>query len=136
MSSCIANSGQAWHIWNKKRGLSGVWLSCPGGGALAEKLVETYFTLFKLILEGKLGHAGQLAAAKEDKGSTYHGKNGKAGGKAGSKGSNRKSSRLIDKVPRAPSSIDQVMHLSCCFLCLPDKSWTHSCAWCLSPGSS
>ena len=31
--------------------------------------METYFTLFKLILEGKLGHAGQLAAAKEEKAS-------------------------------------------------------------------
>ncbi len=69
--------------------------------------METYFTLFKLILEGKLGHAGQLAAAKEEKASAP----GRKGGKAGSKGSHRKSSRPAERPSRAPSSIDQVMHL-------------------------
>ena len=69
--------------------------------------METYFTLFKLILEGKLGHAGQLAAAKEERASAP----ARKGGKAGSKGSHRKSSRPGPKAPRAPSSIDQVMWL-------------------------
>ena len=81
-----------------------------GGGALAEKLVETYFTLFKLILEGKLGHAGQLAAAKEEKASLPGKKSAKASGKgAQSKGS--KGSLPTGKAQRPPSSIEQVNQL-------------------------
>jgi hypothetical protein len=37
--------------------------SIAGGAELARKLVDIYFSLFRLILEGRLGHAGQLAAA-------------------------------------------------------------------------
>lgn len=80
---------------------------CAGGGALAEKLVETYFTLFKLILEGKLGHAGQLAAAKEEKASLP----GKKGAKPGRKGARSKGSLPTGKAQRPSSSIEQVTHL-------------------------
>ena len=38
-----------------------------GGSALAKKLVEIYFSLFRLILEGRLGHGGQLASAAQAK---------------------------------------------------------------------
>lgn len=38
-----------------------------GGSALARKLVEIYFSLFRLILEGRLGHGRQLASAAQAK---------------------------------------------------------------------
>ena len=79
-----------------------------GGGALAEKLVETYFTLFKLILEGKLGHAGQLAAAKEEKASLPGKKGAKAIGKGAQSKKGSKSSLPAGKAHRPPSSIEQV----------------------------
>ncbi len=37
----------------------------PGGSALAKKLIGIYFTLFQLILEGKVGHAHELKASME-----------------------------------------------------------------------
>ena len=80
---------------------------CAGGSALAEKLVETYFTLFKLILEGKLGHAGQLAAAKEEKASLP----GKKGAKPKGKSAQGKGSLPSAKAQRPPSSIEQVTRL-------------------------
>ncbi|KAK9820060.1 hypothetical protein WJX72_005600 [[Myrmecia] bisecta] len=38
-----------------------------GGSALAKKLIDVYFGLFKLILEGQVGHAASLARAREAK---------------------------------------------------------------------
>ena len=40
---------------------------CAGGGKLAEKLIDIYFTLFKLILEGRLGHAAEVKQHQEQK---------------------------------------------------------------------
>ena len=72
--------------------------------------METYFTLFKLILEGKLGHAGQLAAAKEEKASQPVKKGAKHGDK-GAKSKGSKASLPSSKAHRPPSSIEQVMFL-------------------------
>ena len=69
--------------------------------------METYFTLFKLILEGKLGHAGQLAAAKEEKAALPGKKGSKTGGK-GAKGFKGKHSVPAGKAQRPPHSIEQV----------------------------
>ena len=88
-------------------------LISAGGGVLAEKLVETYFTLFKFILEGKLGHGGQLAAAKEEKASLPSKKSakpGKKGGKKGGKPAQGNASLPSGAAQRAPSSIEQVIH--------------------------
>lgn len=38
-----------------------------GGGSLARRLVDLYFTLFKLIMEGKVGTAASLAGAAKEK---------------------------------------------------------------------
>ena len=38
-----------------------------GGSTLARKLVDLYFTLFKLIIEGRLGTSASLAAAEQEK---------------------------------------------------------------------
>jgi hypothetical protein len=38
-----------------------------GGATLARRLIDLYFTLFKLVLEGKVGTAAGLAAAARDK---------------------------------------------------------------------
>ena len=51
-----------------------------GGSDLARKLIDIYFSLFQLILEGKLGHAADLRAAREQKAAAQKGK-GKKGKK-------------------------------------------------------
>ena len=38
-----------------------------GGAALAQKLVDIYLTLFRLILEGHLGNAAAASRAREQK---------------------------------------------------------------------
>lgn len=91
-----------------------MWVLPAGGSALAQKLVDIYFTLFKLILEGKLGHGSELAAVREAKANAKHGKRGKKGppeharprapGAAGKK---------------APSSADQVILAVQCNTPLP-----------------
>ena len=40
-------------------------LSYLGGSAVAKKLISLYFSLFKLILEGKIGQAHELQVRKE-----------------------------------------------------------------------
>jgi hypothetical protein len=66
-----------------------------GGSALAEKLINIYFTLFKLILEGKLGHGGKLIAAKEAK-QAYKGRT--SGGKGHPKEDAEHARRAADQV--------------------------------------
>ena len=92
--------------------------------------METYFTLFKLILEGKLGHAAQLAAAKEEKA----GLPGKKGSKSSGKGAKSKGSLPTGKAQRPPSSIEQVTRLWRCLsqvvpagICLPFSTAPWSC---------
>jgi len=50
-----------------------------GGSALAKKLISIYFTLFQLILEGKVGHAHELKATQE----AQQAARGKGGAKKG-----------------------------------------------------
>lgn len=38
-----------------------------GGAALASKMIDLYFTLFKLVLDGKLGTAAELAKAANER---------------------------------------------------------------------
>lgn len=79
--------------WFKLRGV------LAGGSALAQKLVDIYFTLFKLILEGKLGHASELAAAREEK--AQHAQRKRPGRKP-------PAGRARPDKKKAPSSADQV----------------------------
>ncbi|CAL8467747.1 g7285 [Coccomyxa elongata] len=72
-----------------------------GGTALAQKLVDIYFTLFKLILEGKLGHGSELAAAREAKAQAKHKKPGKRGP------SEQRHAKPLAAANKGPSSVDQ-----------------------------
>ncbi len=65
--------------------------------------MDIYFTLFKLILEGKLGHGSELVAAREAK---AHAKHRKPGKKGAPEHARSKPSGGAPK--RAPSSADQV----------------------------
>ncbi len=69
--------------------------------------METYLTLFKLILKGNLGHAGQLAAAKEEK-AAHPGKKGSKPGGKGAKGFKGKHSVPAGFAQRLPHTIEQV----------------------------
>ena len=46
------------------------------GSAVAKKLIGLYFTLFKLILQGKIGQAHELQAKKEEQDAQKGGKGG------------------------------------------------------------
>lgn len=48
-----------------------------GGSALAKKLINTYFTLFHLILEGKAGRAAEIQAVRQSQAEKQRGKVGK-----------------------------------------------------------
>ena len=48
---------------------------------MAKKLVNIFFNLFRLILEGKLGHASELRLAKEEQKSKHVSKKGAKQGK-------------------------------------------------------
>lgn len=76
-------------------------VACTGGSALAEKLVDIYFTLFKLILEGKLGHTSELLAAKEAKAANK-----------GKKAEKKLAASKVTKEGSGPRTADQVDHNS------------------------
>ena len=48
---------------------------------MAKKLINIFFDLFRLILEGKLGHASELRLAKEEQKSKHTSKQGAKQGK-------------------------------------------------------
>lgn len=85
------------------------WHCCEqcraGGTALAQKLVDIYFTLFKLILEGKLGHGSELSAAREAKAQAKHRKPGKRGP------SEQGHAKPLAAANKGPSSVDQVTYV-------------------------
>lgn len=47
-----------------------IHLNAAGGSDLAKRLIEIYFTLFKLILEGQMGRAAATAKEEEAKKAT------------------------------------------------------------------
>jgi len=61
---------------------------CAGGAALAQKLLDVYLTLFQLILDGRLGHATEAAAAAKGRHRDRRpdGGRGSAGARRGGRG--------------------------------------------------
>lgn len=81
-----------------------------GGSALAEKLIDIYFSLFKLLLEGRLGNA---AARQQQQKQQHKGKYGKGG-----KNNNQKrKGQQEDEEKDEGESLQQVCFFCCVTFC-------------------
>lgn len=94
-------------------------LLLAGGSALAKKLINIYFTLFQLILEGKVGRtADKLEAEKEKE------KKPKKNGQAHKKKHSKRQAAQDSKKPHgAKSSPATQVYLLCCAPDCPIPTW-------------
>ncbi|GAB4813011.1 hypothetical protein N2152v2_000057 [Parachlorella kessleri] len=79
-----------------------------GGAVLARRLVDLYFTLFKMTLDGKIGTAASLAKQKEEK-AAERGKKGKKDGKKGGKKGGKGKAPAPTPAPAQPGELDARM---------------------------